>query len=57
MDGDGHPLDRLRTAALRGRQLIAAGGPRVALIASLTAAAEARRDAEYPITAALWGAP
>ncbi len=60
-DGDGPPLDRLRTAAQGGRELIAASGQRVALIASLTAAAEdaraPRRDAEYTITAALWGAP
>jgi hypothetical protein len=61
MDGDGHPLDRLRTAARRGRQLIAASGQRVALIVSLTAAAEAagvaHRDAEKPMIAALRGAP
>jgi ATP-dependent exoDNAse (exonuclease V) alpha subunit len=60
-DRDGPPLDRLRTAARRGRELIAAGGQRVALSASLTAAAEAAgvacRDAAYTITAALWGAP
>jgi hypothetical protein len=59
MDGDGHPLERLRAAALRGRELIAAGGQRVALIASLTAAAEAagvaRSTTENAITAALWG--
>jgi DNA-binding phage protein len=41
MDGDGYPLDRLRTAARRGRQLIAAGSQRVARSASLTAVAEA----------------
>jgi hypothetical protein len=61
MDGDGHPLDRLRTAARRGQELIAAGGQRVALIASLMAAAEAagvpRRDAEKTMIAALRGAP
>ena len=50
MDGDGHPLDRLRTAARRSRQLIAAGSPRVALITALTitteAAGVARRAAQ-----------
>jgi hypothetical protein len=60
-DRDGSPLDRLRTAAQGGRELIAAGGQRVALIASLTAAAEAagvpRRDAEKTMIAALRGAP
>ena len=59
MDGGGHPLDLLRTAAQRGRELIAAGGQRVALIASLTAAAEAagvaRSTTKNAITAALWG--
>ena len=47
------------TAARRSRQLIAAGSSRVALIASLTAAAEAagvaRSTTENAITAALWG--
>ncbi len=45
-DGDGPPLDRLRTAAQGGRELIAASGQRVALIASLTAAAEDARAAD-----------
>ena len=55
MGGDGHPLDRLRTAARRGRELIAAGSQQVALIASLTAAGVARSATENAITAALWG--
>jgi hypothetical protein len=58
--GDGPPIDRLRTAARCGRELIAAGGQRVALIAALTAAAEAagvaRRDAENIIGETLKGA-
>ena len=59
MDGDGHPLDRLRTAARRSRQLIAAGSPRVALITALTitteAAGVARRAAQNIIGEALRG--
>ena len=56
MDGDGHPLDRLRTAARRGQELSAAGGQRVALSAALTAAGVARSTTENIVSGALGGA-
>jgi hypothetical protein len=58
-NGDDPPLDCLRTAAQRGRELIAAGSPRVALFTALMitteAAGVARRAAQNIIGEALRG--